>query len=310
MSTLNALLDRLVDYAGLFPPAELAMRPVVENYQAYLRSPYRWMLGRFIVPARRLREFEGVFGELPIQPGNERPWLVSALIAPSSQWEQFQSDLNEIEEFNSRQRGPAKPSAMVDTIEGKADDDADVAAAVTHVTKEFALFLELPIDNRLNKLLRELEKAKSVREVFAKVRTGGIVPEAIPPADRVAEFIAGCFARFIGFKATAGLHHPIRAKYPLTYLDSPPSAVMYGFLNVFVAACAAHDNHRNIARIKEIITETDHTQFQFGPAAISWRGNSWPIDDVRLTREKAVSFGSCSFVEPVDDLRKLSLLPR
>ncbi len=308
MSTLKALLDLLIDYAGLFPPAELAMRPAVENYQSYLRGPYRWILGRFIVPAKRLREFEAALGELQFRPSDERPWQVSALVAPASQWEQFQADVNEVDEFNARQQEHGKPCAIIDTVEGKAEDDVDIAAAAEHFTSEIALFLELPIDNRLSKLLRELEKASSVREVFAKVRTGGIVPEAIPPADRVAEFIASCSAHNIRFKATAGLHHPIRAKYPLTYRDSSPSAVMYGFLNVFVAACAAHDDHRGIARIEEILTESDHTQFQFGAEIIAWRGNSWSMDLVRSAREQAVSFGSCSFVEPVDDLRKLKLL--
>ena len=45
----SVLLRDLIDYAGLFPPASLAMAPSVANYDAYLRSEWSWILGRFIV---------------------------------------------------------------------------------------------------------------------------------------------------------------------------------------------------------------------------------------------------------------------
>ncbi|MGB9491209.1 MAG: hypothetical protein WCA92_12160, partial [Terriglobales bacterium] len=60
-----ALLRNLIDYAGLFPPAALEMPSAVANYDAYLRSEFSWMLGRFIVPAGRLAEFEGSLAQLP-----------------------------------------------------------------------------------------------------------------------------------------------------------------------------------------------------------------------------------------------------
>src|SRR6202171_3587103 len=61
----GVLLHDLIDYAGLFPPASLAMAPSVANYDAYLRSEWSWILGRFIVPAPRLSEFEEAFLGLP-----------------------------------------------------------------------------------------------------------------------------------------------------------------------------------------------------------------------------------------------------
>ena len=48
----------LTDYAGLFPPAELGMREAVRNYAEYLNGPDSACLGRFIVPADRIDEFE------------------------------------------------------------------------------------------------------------------------------------------------------------------------------------------------------------------------------------------------------------
>src|ERR1039458_1007223 len=58
-----------------------------------------------------------------------------------------------------------------------------------------------------------------LRGGFVKVRTGGLTPEAIPESEAVADFLCRAAARRLPFKATAGLHHPIRSLHPLTYAD-------------------------------------------------------------------------------------------
>ncbi len=57
----GVLLRDLIDYAGLFPPASLAMASSVANYDMYSQSEWNWILGRFIVPVARLAEFEEAF---------------------------------------------------------------------------------------------------------------------------------------------------------------------------------------------------------------------------------------------------------
>jgi hypothetical protein len=74
---------------------------------------------------------------------------------------------------------------------------------------------------------------------LAKLRTGGVTPESIPSPAEVAEFIWDCARAPVPFKATAGLHHPVRAEHRLTYAPDGPRAVMHGFVNVFLAAAAA-----------------------------------------------------------------------
>ena len=78
--SLQALLQGVIDYAGLFPPASLSLDESIRNYARYLREPDRWMLGRFICPAARLSELppylDELFAEgepLPIggEPGGE-----------------------------------------------------------------------------------------------------------------------------------------------------------------------------------------------------------------------------------------------
>ena len=74
---LHALLDGLIDYAGLFPPAKLPMGDAVRNYAAYLRSEHEWMLGRFICPVSRLEEFRGATGDLlPHEGEGDEPGTV------------------------------------------------------------------------------------------------------------------------------------------------------------------------------------------------------------------------------------------
>jgi hypothetical protein len=136
-----------------------------------------------------------------------------------------------------------------------------------------------------------------IEDGFAKVRTGGLTPEATPSAETLADFLAAAAARRLPFKATAGLHHALRA------------GAQHGFLNVFVAAVFAwHNAGRGV--LVDILDETDSRAFAFGNAGLLWRGRGFATAQVEAARRLfAHSFGSCSFDEPVGDLRDLGLLP-
>jgi hypothetical protein len=151
--------------------------------------------------------------------------------------------------------------------------------------------------------------AARIDGAFAKFRTGGLTPEAIPTVEQVADFLCKAASRRLPFKATAGLHHPIRSMRPLTYAQDSPHAVMHGFLNVFIAASFAwHGAGR--AAIVDILNETDAAAFEFGDEVLTWSGRQLTTARIAAARrEFAHSFGSCSFEEPVSDLRQLGLLP-
>jgi hypothetical protein len=140
---------------------------------------------------------------------------------------------------------------------------------------------------------------------FAKIRTGGVKPDAVPSVETVAAFIRTCADRDLAFKATAGLHHPVRAEYPLTYALDAPRAVTHGFLNVFLAAAFAWTGDRDL---EPVLAETDPEAFRFDDHA-RWRDRSLDAAQVRRARiHFAHAFGSCSFEEPVRDLETLGLL--
>jgi hypothetical protein len=58
-----------------------------------------------------------------------------------------------------------------------------------------------------------------------------------------------------------------------------------------------------------IVMEADARAFEFGDDSASWRGHAVRTEDlVRVRSEFAISFGSCSFEEPVADLKELGWL--
>jgi hypothetical protein len=140
---------------------------------------------------------------------------------------------------------------------------------------------------------------------FAKVRTGGLTPDAIPSAAALAEFLS----RRVPFKATAGLHHPLRSERPLTYALDSPRAPMHGFLNVFAAAVLAWHG-AGAPLLIELLEERAAATLQFSDDALVWRGHRVTTAQIAEARRAfAHSFGSCSFEEPVSELRELGLLP-
>lgn len=298
-ASIDALVAGLVDYAGLFPPAGLDMATAVRNYAAYLADPDRRMLGRFIVPAARLEEWESVF---PVPPRGLTPpcWRLSALVGPD-----VAGDSSRIAEFNRRHRpGRGTGWGSIETIEVPVDSPATLRAALAARPDDVAVFAELPPAGDPTSLIAEIAHAGG----RAKIRTGGLTPQSIPPAADVVHFLRACARAAVPFKATAGLHHPVRAEYRLTYEADSPSAVMHGFLNLFVAATFVRIGLPAADAIA-ILEETDPVAFRFDADNVTWRTRQAPTAALRATRANfGLSFGSCSFREPVDELRALQLI--
>ena len=291
--TFRTLLTGLFDYAGLFPPAGLSMEHAVANYATYLRSEDRWALGRFIVPAGRLAEFGEVAGGVLPQTGE--PWRLSVLVGSNDAGE-----VGAARQFNEMQ--PPAGGALADTLEGTATSPGSVRALSESAAPEFALFVEIPIEPDPLPLVTAIASAG----VRAKVRTGGIAVEAFPSSSAVVRFVAACVRQQVPFKATAGLHHPIRGSYPLTYAMDAPRGMMFGYLNLLLAAALlqAGGSPEDAARLLE---ETRLEAFDFGEEGVRWSGLALPADALAQVRRLVLGIGSCSFDEPLDDLRRAGL---
>jgi hypothetical protein len=288
----RALLTGLIDYAGLFPPAGLGMEDAVAEHARHNAEPEAWMLGRFVSPAARFDELEPA---LKRHFDTESPLLVTALVGPA-----FETHAAEVVAFNTRHAGVAR----VVSVEFRAFSRAELEAALDTIPPGLVIYVELPLDDALDELL-PIVKARGAR---AKVRTGGVVPDVIPEPEPLARFLEACTWAEVPFKATAGLHHAVRAEHPLTYETHAPRSMMHGFLNVFTAAALALGATKK-ADLEDVLRETDAATFRLEEEGLFWRDRHVTTEDVmRVRRDLAISFGSCSFAEPVADLRSLGII--
>jgi hypothetical protein len=288
VTALRALLTGIVDYAGLFPPAGLDLPAAARNYGAYRGSDDAWMLGRFVVPVARIDELATLL-ETQARLGSS-PWRLAALVG-----DDVAHDLLRVREFNES-RGEL---ALVDCIEAKLSDRRaieQVAEAAADAAADVELFVEPPTGVEPEPFVQALAR----RRLHAKIRTGGVTGQAFPSPAGVVRFMRACIEAGVPFKATAGLHHPITAIYPLTYEPRAPEHHMFGFVNLFLAAAALADGIADEGAAA-LLEESDAAEFSVAKDAIGWRG--CVLSTAALARARASiarSFGSCSFREPVD----------
>ena len=286
-------MRRLVDYAGLFPPAALSMEDAVARYAEHLASPDAWMLGRFVVPVERLGELAEAAS--PLAREGSEAWRLSALIGadPSNAGPAIRA-------FNAAHRG----RFVVDVVECRAVTAGSVAASIGQLPGELRIFVEMPLLDDPRDMLLEIRTAGA----WAKMRTGGVSLDSFPSAREVGRFIGRAAELLVPFKATAGLHHPVCGNYPLTYDDDAPRGRMFGFLNIFAAAAFAQSRVGERV-LTDIVNEDQPSAFEFGDETLTWRGRIATARQVASARSSlGLAFGSCSFQEPIEGLRELSLL--
>lgn len=139
------------------------------------------------------------------------------------------------------------------------------------------VFVELPLGDGIEERIGLLAE----RGYRAKVRCGG---ETVPSPEELGRFIRACGEAAVPFKATAGLHHPLAADRA------------HGFLNV-LAACVFEDE----AALEGVV--------ELDADSLRWNGREAGAEEVAAVRRNGfVAIGSCSFFEPVDDLRALGIL--
>jgi hypothetical protein len=307
-ASLRILLEGLIDYAGLYPPASQDMATAVAAYAAYRKGPQAPMLGRFVLPVSRLEEFARTRAEAvpgmaaagagaagaAADRGAGEPWRLSALAGTD-----LAADLKAIAHFNASASEAVGPG-IIDVVELKAEAPRAIAEARARIPTSLTAYFEIPIQNDPAPLLAAIA-ASGAR---AKLRTGGVTPEAIPSARTVARFLAAAAQAHAPFKATAGLHHPFRGPQKLTYAKDGPSAVMHGFINVFLAAAFAAAG-MDPQTLTALLEETSPQAFAFQADGVGWRGHRLDAAALRKTRKDfALAFGSCSFEDPKHDLEE------
>jgi len=291
----RALLEGIIDYAGLFPPSQVSMAEAVLNYATYRNSNYNWMLGRFVLPAARLEEFLENTGDF-VPRNQQNVWRLSVLAG-----EDVPGTIRRIDNFNAQNSS----RVLCDVLELKAFTTSEIENAVKALPDYLTAYFEVPVGKRLAELVTEL----AIRGQRAKIRTGGVTEEAFPTVEQIAKFMRVCLAANVPFKATAGLHHPLRCVKPLTYEADAPEGAMNGFLNVFLAASFLRQGCQP-KLVHELLKDKRADNFLFDDNGVLWRqehfSNTVQLENLRT--RNAISFGSCSFIEPIEDLQEIGLL--
>jgi hypothetical protein len=292
--SVRALLAGIIDYAGLFPPSQVSMAEAVLNYATYKNSNYNWLLGRFVLPAARLEEFLENTGDfVPRNPQNV--WRLSVLAG-----EDVPGTIRRIDNFNAQNSS----RVLCDVLELKAFTASEIENAVKALPDYLTAYFEIPVDKRLADLVTEL----AIRGQRAKIRTGGITNDAFPTTAEIIRFIRTCLAANVPFKATAGLHHALRCFKPLTYESNAPMGAMHGFLNLFLAVGFARQGFKP-SLLESLFEDEFAESFEFTDGAITWhRDYILTAAQIERTRRSIISFGSCSFNEPVADLQEMKIL--
>jgi hypothetical protein len=270
----RTLFARLIDDAGLFPPARKAMEQAVADHRAARAGEHAWMLGRFLSPASRLAELADA--------GPDDDWALG-VIADGADW---RAALEAVRSYDA--------AGKVDAIELRLPSEPllDVLAGVGD---DVEVFFEVPTDDR-SEMSAALDAIAASGRAGAKIRCGGLTPAAFPADEAVSRFVADCARLGVAFKATAGLHHPFRTR------DESLGVLQHGFLNL-LAASAFPSPEPTV-----IVGEPDPRAFTLDSMGLWWRDRFADAEATKRARALFTAYGSCSFAEPVDDLTAYGLL--
>jgi hypothetical protein len=202
-------------------------------------------------------------------------WIVNRFVCPASKLSELPDE-------------PLRLSVVIDTGELPSADPRIEAVEAAGIDPEVLfeaapeVYCELPLRDDVS--FRTLQLGEL--GLRAKVRCGGSV---LPTVLALAEFVEACKRLEIPFKATAGLHQPVRR------------GDEHGFLNLLAAAVFGDE--------EDSLAEDDPGAFAVSAESLRWRDRSAGAYEIAQARELFVSFGSCSAQEPIDGLAALGMLP-
>ena len=301
-ASLRALLAHSIDYAGMFPPCSLGLDSALRNQAEYVVSPDEWMLGAFVLPAEQFDATKQLLSQFDAQ----HPLRIAALGPKTASANAF---LEALDDADAATRSLSRHNVdliSISHLEMFLPKEVDVASLneARSIVGDLPVFWEAPPDRaeQTIALLAEFNSDADSPTFGYKLRTGGITADAFPTSMQIAKALVTPATHQLPLKFTAGLHHPLRQ-----YREEVETK-MHGFLNVLGAAVLAAEHRWDASQTATMLDEENADSFSFTDDFFAWR--EWRIDTKRLQyrRRFVVSFGSCSFDEPRDDLRALNLL--
>ncbi|MCE7874811.1 hypothetical protein DYH09_31195 [bacterium CPR1] len=284
----HAFLSRILDYAGMFPPAALALEPALERYVSYRGH---FMLGGFILAVGRLGDLsaQSLFGQ------GEWPLVLlgSPLSHPASAQRLAEADVEAIAgELGAR---------LGQVVSLEAVEIAPAPEALAELGQ--AARAQVPLYEQLSDRLQVFYEVRGTgfealegSGAGLKIRAGGVTADSFPTARELAASLAAWGPLSIPLKLTAGLHQP------LPHYDPELEVRQHGFLNVFSAAMLARRDHLQAGPLQAILGLDRPEHFRFSPAGLELPGHQLSLQDITTLRQVVKSFGSCSFDDPLQAL--------
>lgn len=279
-----AWLHGLIDDAAIFPPRNVPLDRAVAEHRGHRSSEYADLLGGFVVSDVKVADLIDVLDDAD----HDEPLAVNLVVTggagaiePAVRW------LNRA------------PTVSLRAVEFALRDEEDLAHNARRAITAWDLlepenpdtdvYLELPKlhGEPTHGWLTALDEV-AARGLRVKFRTGGVEQYAFPTCGELGDAIDAALDRELPFKCTAGLHRAVRHHDPETGLTH------HGFLNVLRATRAALDGEDP----SEVLAEES--------AAVLLE--DFDEDEAARTRGWFTGFGSCSVLEPHDDLVELGLL--
>jgi hypothetical protein len=260
------------------------------------------MLGAFVLPTEQF----GATKQLLSQFDAQHPLRVAALGPKTANADSF---LEALDDADAATRSLSRHNVdllSIGHLEMFLPHDVDIASLneARSILGDLPVFWEAPPDRaeQTIALLSEFNSDADSATFGYKLRTGGVTSEAFPTSMQIAKALVTPATHQLPLKFTAGLHHPLRQ------YRNEVQTKMHGFLNVLGAAALAAEHRWDTDQTAVMLDDEDADSFSFTDDFFAWR--EWRIDTKRLQyrRRFVVSFGSCSFDEPRDDLRALNLL--
>src|SRR5438270_1965671 len=300
--SLRALLTHSIDYAGMFPPCSLGLEPALKNQAEYVRDPDAWMLGAFVLSTEQFDATKQLLSQFDAQ----HPLRVAALGPKTVSADAFFEALDNAEAAIRSVSRHNVDLVSINHLEMFLPHDVDVTSLkeARSILGDLPVFWEAPSDRaeQTIALLAESNSDAGSATFGYKLRTGGVTTDAFPTSMQIAKALVTPATHQLPIKFTAGLHHPVRQ-----YREEVQTK-MHGFLNVLGAAVLAGEHRWDSNQTAMMLEDETVDSFSFTDDFFAWR--EWRIDTKRLQyrRRFIVSFGSCSFDEPREDLRALNLL--
>lgn len=298
-------LAGLVDDAAIFPPGNSPLPEAVAAHHGHRTAPYASIVGPFVVSDTRLPELlEVVSTGSSDREGSDRdgePLAVSVVVSggagslePAVRWATRSGalDLRALEiVLRDDDTGAIVHNAR------RILTAVDQLVSAGELDDEVPVYVEPP---RLYGAPPTPGWLGSLDEIAAtghrlKFRTGGADADAFPAAHELAASIEAAIDREVAFKCTAGLHNALRHR------DGATGFEHHGFLGVLLATRATLDS-ADIDEVAALLEDQD-------AASVTGRVRGTGEPGLESARRWFTSFGSCSVLEPLEDLVHLDLLP-